>query len=250
MSGDKPYLGRCRECDYALFVQADQIITGASLKEVRAGEAPRRMADNGAILARCPNRHKVFRLNQIKGTYSEKFKCNATCQNAKGDECTCSCGGMNHGRGHAIPIMTLDVAPAKVKHIAPAEADRNKGAVVATTATATDGQLNYIKSLSESLGIATPYDSTPTREDASLLINSLKARLTEQRQANAPQEPSATERQMSFINRLMDERSMSSEARIEARRQFDAGLTKARASAWIERLLELPMIEQAQLTKR
>lgn len=53
----------------------------------------------------------------------------------------------------------------------------------------------------------------------------------------------ATERQLSFINRLMDERDMTLPQRREAREGIDAGLTKRTASKYIERLLALPKME-------
>ncbi len=54
-----------------------------------------------------------------------------------------------------------------------------------------------------------------------------------------------TEKQLSFINRLMDDRQMPDANRKAAREKFDAGLTKAQAGRWIERLLALPKIGEA-----
>ena len=96
---DLPVMGRCKDCDYTLFSDVHDIRSADTLNDVVAGAAYR-MSDHGNYLARCPNRHKVFRLNRIKGTFSEDFNCDSRCLNAKGNECTCSCGGMNHGRGH------------------------------------------------------------------------------------------------------------------------------------------------------
>lgn len=94
-----PLLGRCKECDFALFVaSASDAVPADGLRDVRNdGRAYR---TNDGFLARCPNRHKVFVLRRIKGTYSEAHECDARCLNAKGHSCTCSCGGLNHGRGH------------------------------------------------------------------------------------------------------------------------------------------------------
>jgi hypothetical protein len=97
------YLGRCKECDYALFASASQITPAESFKDVRAGEAPKRVGNNG-VWGRCSNRHKVFILRAVKGTYSDVHQCDSRCLNAKGHECTCSCGGANHGRGYAVEI--------------------------------------------------------------------------------------------------------------------------------------------------
>jgi hypothetical protein len=60
---------------------------------------------NNSFLARCSNGHKWFVCKAVKGTYSENHKCDARCLNAKGNDCTCSCGGANHGRGHAVTVV-------------------------------------------------------------------------------------------------------------------------------------------------
>lgn len=108
---DKPYLGRCKEkgCDYALFASPDQIKTAEGLNDVKAGTGPY-CCGNYGVFARCSNRHKVFSLKQIKGTYGKDHKCDSRCLNAKGHDCTCSCGGLNHGRGHAVETQPYIVA--------------------------------------------------------------------------------------------------------------------------------------------
>jgi hypothetical protein len=70
------------------------------------------------------------------------------------------------------------------------------------------------------------------------MINKLKGEI----QTSQPQ---ATQPQLSYINALMDERQIAPEARQEARRQFDAGLTKTQASRWIEKLRDLPRSQDA-----
>lgn len=96
----KPLLGRCKVkgCDYALFATDADVKPGESLSDVKAGQGAYRV--NNGHVARCANGHKVFPLKRVKGTYSKDHKCDARCLNAKGHDCTCSCGGMNHGRGH------------------------------------------------------------------------------------------------------------------------------------------------------
>jgi len=108
VSEAKPYLGRCKECDYALFTTAEDIQEASSLRDVTPGVAYR---VGNTILSRCDKRHKVFQLKKIKGTYSKDHKCDSRCLNAKGHDCTCACGGMNHGRGHAIAVTTAHSAP-------------------------------------------------------------------------------------------------------------------------------------------
>lgn len=106
-TSDKPYLGRCNHpgCGYALFATPDQVEWTEDWKGVVAGGAPKKVGNNG-VFARCPDRHKVFMLRQIKGTYSKDHKCDSRCLNAKGHNCTCSCGGLNHGKGFAIETVT------------------------------------------------------------------------------------------------------------------------------------------------
>jgi hypothetical protein len=108
MTTDQPLLGRCKECDFALFATRDQVINVDDFRGIKNVGLPHRVGNNG-LFARCPNRHKVFVLKQIKGTYSKDHKCDARCLEAKGHKCTCSCGGLNHGRGYAVE--TVEAAP-------------------------------------------------------------------------------------------------------------------------------------------
>lgn len=97
------YLGRCKGCDYALFAtpesiqQADNAVAGGPAVNV----------GNGQIMGRCTNGHRWFMLRRVAGTYSESHKCDSRCLNAKGHDCTCSCGGANHGRGHAVAAVQV-----------------------------------------------------------------------------------------------------------------------------------------------
>lgn len=106
MTDTKPYLGRCKSCDYAVFTTEEDLPSVIAPRDVLAGGAYR-LGIN--VVGRCPNGHKMFRLQQIEGTFSEDFKCDSRCLNAKGRKCTCSCGGMNHGRGHAVKVVPVQV---------------------------------------------------------------------------------------------------------------------------------------------
>lgn len=97
------YLGKCKECDYVIFATASDVQDAESFREVTAGTGVYRVGNNGCF-ARCTNRHKVFPCKPIKGTFSEAHQCDSRCLNAKGWECTCSCGGANHGRGHVATV--------------------------------------------------------------------------------------------------------------------------------------------------
>lgn len=99
---DKPLLGRCKDCDFALFATDAQVTPADSFREMRPGVP---YLFDGTHFAKCFNGHRVFVLNRIQGTYSKVHKCDSRCLNARGHTCTCSCGGMNHGRGFAITLQ-------------------------------------------------------------------------------------------------------------------------------------------------
>jgi hypothetical protein len=101
----KPFLGRCKQCDYAVFATEEDLSPAADYKDVLPGGAYR--LQGRGVLARCTNNHRVFPLKRIEGTFSEDFKCDSRCLNARGRKCTCSCGGMNHGRGHAVQVQPI-----------------------------------------------------------------------------------------------------------------------------------------------
>lgn len=48
----------------------------------------------------CPD-HGRYSTEQVIGEHIPSVKCGARCTNAVGPTCDCSCGGANHGRGHA-----------------------------------------------------------------------------------------------------------------------------------------------------
>jgi hypothetical protein len=99
------------------------------------------------------------------------------------------------------------------------------------------------------------YGSLTPKQTAVLQNRIVKSKQWEAEQASRPvpipaAEPKpASEKQLSFINSLMEERQMTPEGRQEARRQFDAGLTMSQASRWIERLKTLPIIDRTQYMK-
>lgn len=102
----QPLLGRCKDCDYALFVapeQVDLLPEAKQLREITKAGVPHRIGRG--VLARCDKGHRVFSLHRIEGTYSKDHKCDSRCLNAKGRVCKCSCGGLNHGRGYAATIV-------------------------------------------------------------------------------------------------------------------------------------------------
>lgn len=48
-----------------------------------------------------PCGHKMTKVAEVEGTYSDRKTCDARCVNAVGPSCECSCGGMSHGAGHS-----------------------------------------------------------------------------------------------------------------------------------------------------
>lgn len=179
----KPYLGRCKAegCDYALFANADQVEWCEDWSGVIKGGAPMRVGNNG-VFARCTNGHKVFMLRQIKGTYSEDHKCDARCLNAKGHDCTCSCGGLNHGRGYAIEhvhhadeTIDHDIAnqPASETYTPSPEPVRQtrhelrpgtrEATAVQAPETCSEGQARFIRNLLEERDI--PAGTFPTGDE-------------------------------------------------------------------------------------
>jgi hypothetical protein len=110
------YLGRCetKGCDYAVFATPESIANVATFNEVQPGGVYR--VDSGPrVFSRCPTHRRTVMLSKVKGTYSDKHTCDSRCLNARGHDCTCSCGGVNHGRGYAItaPVTATNAQVAQ-----------------------------------------------------------------------------------------------------------------------------------------
>jgi hypothetical protein len=125
------YIGHCRSCDYALFATTEELTNGENWTRLFAGEA-RRINPYG-IYGRCNNRtdgqqHKAFKLQVVKGKFNPDHKCDTRCTNAKGSDCTCACGGANHGRGYAVQFQQASITEPRLMP-------------------ATDSQLRYIQNL-------------------------------------------------------------------------------------------------------
>lgn len=48
-----------------------------------------------------------YKVSQVRGTYKADVRCNGKCTHAKGGDCTCSCGGKNHGTGLVLSEVCL-----------------------------------------------------------------------------------------------------------------------------------------------
>jgi hypothetical protein len=130
------YLGRCNQCDFALFATPEDVRKGETFRDVKSGLACR--VGNNGVFGRCTNNHKFFPMRTVQGTYSAVHKCDSRCLNARGHSCTCSCGGANHGRGHASTIVeATTTAPsyyiagsaAALEHVRQIESSPRRSAV-------------------------------------------------------------------------------------------------------------------------
>jgi len=167
-----PLLGRCKEkgCDFVLFLgDSADAVNVAGFREVKGNNRAYRVGNNG-FFSRCPNNHKFFPMKRIKGKYSKDHKCDARCLNAKGNDCTCSCGGANHGRGYAVEVREV-AAPQLVNPCAEIVADER----------ATEKQEAFIRSLlnerelpqrnNAGAGCAMPASADERREQALRLLD-------------------------------------------------------------------------------
>lgn len=102
------YIGRC-QCGYAFRVADGEAQPVERYRDMETPAVPYRMGAQHYV--RCPQRHKPFKLYRIEGEYSDKFKCDARCENAKGHDCKCSCAGMNHGKTWDAPAEIHGLSP-------------------------------------------------------------------------------------------------------------------------------------------
>jgi hypothetical protein len=74
--------------------------TGFLLGRCTCGTVVRRTGMATFGFAVCPTCDADVRIKQVKGSVTQ-VECDARCINAVGGACDCSCGGENHGAGHA-----------------------------------------------------------------------------------------------------------------------------------------------------
>jgi hypothetical protein len=51
-----------------------------------------------------------YRIAQVRGSYRADVRCNGRCTHAKGGDCTCECGGANHGTGLVLTTHHIHAA--------------------------------------------------------------------------------------------------------------------------------------------
>lgn len=56
---------------------------------------------SGNLVCACRGCAKLMYVFPVHGKFSAKHECNAKCLSSHGFICECSCGGKNHGAGHA-----------------------------------------------------------------------------------------------------------------------------------------------------
>ncbi len=82
--------------------------TNCSIRTVSKHGTDALVTDQGAIelrngVARCTCRRELI-IHQVKARITAHV-CSATCRNAKGPNCDCSCGGQHHGAGFPLVIL-------------------------------------------------------------------------------------------------------------------------------------------------
>lgn len=59
----------------------------------------------------CPNCTEKVALRWVAGTHNKQIPCDWTCQYARSNRCSCSCGGANHGAGY----IQVDMVPSFIR---------------------------------------------------------------------------------------------------------------------------------------
>ena len=100
---ERRYIVKCR-CGFTAAFNA----VNSCIRTVSKHGADALVTDQGAIelrngLARCTCRRELH-INPVKARITAHV-CSATCRNAKGPNCDCSCGGQHHGAGFPLVIL-------------------------------------------------------------------------------------------------------------------------------------------------
>lgn len=66
-----------------------------------ASDSPVFIGKWGGVVMKCKGCGAERESSPVKGTFSAKHICSAKCLASTGFSCECSCGGRNHGAGHA-----------------------------------------------------------------------------------------------------------------------------------------------------
>lgn len=87
------WLGRCKSCKGLVKVE---LLAADAHPGWHIGHGQRLVPCSHGCTYQVNGAPRMVAVKGVTGTVADK-KCNATCQNAKGPSCDCSCGGENHG---------------------------------------------------------------------------------------------------------------------------------------------------------
>lgn len=92
----------CKKCghtyafDYQVHTRQTRMGMVVTLMRMTSTEARTETQDG----FRCPKCNSLrVQSSAVVGVYTEQHICNGACVSAKGPQCSCSCGGVNHGAG-------------------------------------------------------------------------------------------------------------------------------------------------------
>jgi len=100
---ERRYIVKCR-CGFTAAFNA----VNSCIRTVSKHGTDALVTDQGAIelrngVARCTCRRELI-IHPVKARITTHV-CSATCRNAKGPNCDCSCGGAHHGAGFPLVIL-------------------------------------------------------------------------------------------------------------------------------------------------
>jgi hypothetical protein len=86
--------------DYRLSTDGRRIDPGVWILAIGGGRPTEYGGDTAVGL--CPQCHRKMQYGKLSGHVDLAHKCDARCSSARGHNCECSCGGVNHGADWAI----------------------------------------------------------------------------------------------------------------------------------------------------
>jgi DNA helicase-2/ATP-dependent DNA helicase PcrA len=124
------YIGKCSKCKTSAAINYT-VVNGEYFRPDGKRVAPHGL---GRYWCSCGN---LAQLKPMRGSFNPNKKCDARCMNAKGDQCDCACGGVNHGGKFNVIDFSEPIAqkPAKsvISDIPPWEKPAKEDGPVPTT---------------------------------------------------------------------------------------------------------------------
>lgn len=97
-------IGHCNKCGKVVRRQ----VTGIRVRTeswgvcgFKSSTRETQVQGDGPAYCACRKGQKLLLMRAIEGHVRPEIPCDARCTEAKGHRCECSCGGKNHGSGHA-----------------------------------------------------------------------------------------------------------------------------------------------------